>query len=352
MAFIGPNGSGKTTMLRLMGEVARFAARSFVEPQLIRHFMPFLSKDTHDLPTRVEMDMDTRHFTDDTDSLSRCRYILEVNRTEGVARVGHEALLVYPKGRPKRVFERQENSPIYVSRKLLGIHLEDKRLSAVPTDASAISALARMGVDPFPGIAQDLFSMQNNIAYQLDPWRPDMDTVLNLYHKNPGLASKASDRLKRIDLGVEQMEVLQGEDSKWHLWFRHNGLDVPVFFDSESAGTRHFTRIFPQLNYVLETGGIAIMDSIDSDFHTELMAELFDWFRREDTNPHNAQLICSLHNVSLLDNLEKEEVFIVEKDNHGVTGAYRSSDVSGLRRSDNLQTKYLGGALGGLPAFG
>ena len=134
--------------------------------------------------------------------------------------------------------------------------------------------------------------------------------------------------------------------------FEHQGLDVPVVLEAESAGARNMARMFPLINYVLETGGLAIMDSLDSDFHTELVLEILSWFRRKETNPNNAQLICSLHNPAILDDLEKEEVYIVEKDRGGVTRAYGLRDVQGLRRGGSLQKQYRGGSLGGLPTFG
>ena len=94
------------------------------------------------------------------------------------------------------------------------------------------------------------------------------------------------------------------------------------------------------------------MDALDRDFHTELSVEIIDWFRREDSNPHNAQLICSLHNLSILDDLEKEEVFIVEKGLNGATDIYGALEIAGLRRGGNLQKQYRSGVMGGLPTFG
>ena len=120
----------------------------------------------------------------------------------------------------------------------------------------------------------------------------------------------------------------------------------------ESSGTRHVVQTFPALNFALETRGLAIMDALDNDLHADLVDEILSWFRREETNPHDAQLICSLHSLSVLDELEKEEVFIVEKDRNGTTGAYGVRDVQGVRRSSDLRKLYRSGALGGLPSFG
>ena len=141
-------------------------------------------------------------------------------------------------------------------------------------------------------------------------------------------------------------------DGTWLLTFTHRGLDTPVVLSNESAGTRHLVHVYPQLHFVLGTGHLAIMDALDADFHTELTAEVLGWFRREETNPHGAQLICSLHNLSVLDGLEKEEVFIVEKSSDGATQVHGASDVAGLRRGGNLEKQYRSGVMGGLPTFG
>ena len=110
--------------------------------------------------------------------------------------------------------------------------------------------------------------------------------------------------------------------------------------------------MFPYLNLALEAGRLVVMDALDTELHADLAMEVLDWFRRPDTNPHGALLVCSLHNLALLDDLEKEEVFIVEKDHEGATQAYGARDIAGLRRGANLQKLYRSGALGGLPAFG
>ncbi len=353
-ALIGPNGAGKTTLLRALTEVIDFAANSYLHPgfDLKAAFPPFLNTEMRDRPIRIEVELDARWFGTDDSETSLCRYVVEIDRSSDPWKVGYEALFVHPKGRPKRMLERCEGEPVYIARGL-SLRQSDQRLSSIPPNTSAISALGRMDVHPFAKMAQDLRDVQRNIVrHDPDPWRPDRDALIRHYRDNSALISKVSDRVRRFDFGIEEMDIRRAHDGTWHLWFKHNGLDAPIHLVNESAGTHHFVTIFPQLNFVLQTGGIAVMDSLDSDFHTELMAEILDWFRREDTNPRNAQLICSLHNVSLLDGLEKEEVFITEKAPNGATDAYGLGDVAGLRRGVDLHKLYRGGSLGGQPVFG
>ena len=96
----------------------------------------------------------------------------------------------------------------------------------------------------------------------------------------------------------------------------------------------------------------AVIDEIDGDLHVDLVSEIVHWFQSRETNPLNAQLFMTSHNVGLLDDLEKEELFIVEKGEDGGTRVHGAQDVRGLRRDTRLYPKYRSGVLGGLPKIG
>ncbi len=353
VVFIGPNGSGKTTLLRAIAEVIDFAANSYRQSHtsVDTGFLPFFDQEMSNQPTRIELEFDAALSSSEGRTATLCHYILEIDRNNGTKIFAYEALLTSPKGRPRRILERRPNKPVYVAKEL-GLRQSDKLLSSIPANASAISTLARMGVEPFLKITTDLGNTQRNITYQPEPWKQDLETLVRFYQDHPEVASRVSDKLPRFNLGIEGMDIFSSNGSEPHLRFKRSGLDAPIIFQNESGGTRHLATVFPQLNYALETEGLAIMDSLDSGFHTNLLAEILDWFRRNDTNPNGAQLICSLHNISLLRELEKEEVFIVEKDQSGRTNAYGVREVQGLRRSQDIHKWYRSGALGGLPMFG
>lgn len=357
VALVGANGSGKSVVLNAMVDMFRFMAYSYDDrSNNIPGFLPFLSSETVCAPTRVEVDLDAFWpKPDENSSDSLLRYTLELERDKAnlsASRVGYEALYSFPKGRPRRLLERKKEQPVYVAREI-GLRLRDDRLSSIPENASAISSLARMGVDSFRGILRDIESVQTNInCVGSDFWVLDENAVVRAYRERENLVEKVSNKLHRLDLGIKNMNLQPTEDGEWLLAFEHHGLDVPVALPKESAGTRRFVYTFPSLDHVLDTGQLAIMDALDSGFHTELSAEIINWFRRKETNQKKAQLFCSLHNLSVLDDLKKEEVFIVEKDRDGATHVHGARDISGLRRGTNLQKQYRGGALGGLPAFG
>ena len=355
IALVGPNASGKSTLLRAIVETIRFAAFSYeFQSRDIPTFLPFLSPETQAAPTRVEVDFDAMWLSSsDSPMDSLLRYTLELERDANnlsAARVSHEALYSFPKGRPRRLLERKKGKPVYVAKEM-GLRPRDDRLSSIPENASIISSLARMGAERFSLISQDIGGVRTNV-FGPNPLEPDEETITRYYREQQHLMNKISDRLQRFDFGIKDMKLLTMPDKKDFLTFEHHGLASPVVLSNESAGTRHLVHMFPSLNYALEASHIAIMDALDTDFHTDLSMEILNWFRKEETNPKKAQLICALHNVSVLDDLEKEEIFIVEKDRSGATRVYGARDIAGLRRSSNLQKQYRSGALGGLPAFG
>ena len=94
------------------------------------------------------------------------------------------------------------------------------------------------------------------------------------------------------------------------------------------------------------------LDEIDNDIHPALMPEIIGWFHDERTNPHNAQLFMACHNASILEHLEKEEIYFTEKTPDGRTQVYGLKDIDGVRRVDNYYKKYLGGVFGAVPNIG
>ena len=355
IALIGPNGSGKTAWLRALADTIRFAARSYGNPPgHISQFPAFASNEAFTKPTRIEVEFDAPWWESGPDEPNRVfRYTLELVRGSSnyfPDAVGYEALRDFPRGRPRRLMERRPHHPVHVA-KDLSIKPSDDRLASIPANASVLSTLSRMGVGKFSEIVESLSQVQMNVS-AIDPIRLDTETVAHYFRDNPQVKDRITAKLGRFDLGIKGMNVENSADGKWCLFFAHSGLNMNIPFDRESAGTRHVVRVFPVLNFALETGGLAIMDALDNDLHADLVDEMLGWFRREDTNSNNAQLICSLHSLSALEDLEKEEVFIVNKDPAGTTQTYGVRDIQGVRRSGNLQKLYRSGALGGLPSFG
>lgn len=361
VVLVGPNGSGKTTLLRALISAARLASSASPTDMdannPIRSVMPFFSPETKGKPTRfcVELEAD---WLAPGEPRQLFRYELMIGRDKSGFQgysFHYEALLCFPKGRPRRLFERGGlGEPIYVSGEF-GLKPNDDRLKAVRPDASVIATLALLNVDLAMRIAEDMrvFLWSSNIVYG-GKWEPQTKTVIQLLEGDPGLKAWVGERIQSSDLGIQgfDISISHGIIGQKAVVFKHRGLDVPVDLHSESSGTKRLFHLLPQVGLALNRGIPAVLDEIDGDLHVDIAGEVFHWFRSRETNPNEAQLFVTTHNVGLLGDLEKEEVFIVEKDGNGATKVHGAQDVRGLRRDARLYPKYRAGVLGGLPKIG
>jgi predicted ATPase len=102
----------------------------------------------------------------------------------------------------------------------------------------------------------------------------------------------------------------------------------------------------------LATGSPALIDEFDVDLHPMLIPEILNWFQDPGISPYQAQLFFAAHNVSIMEALEKEEIYLVEKSRDGASRVFGLKDVQGVRREPSLQRKYLGGVFGAVPNIG
>jgi AAA15 family ATPase/GTPase len=126
---------------------------------------------------------------------------------------------------------------------------------------------------------------------------------------------------------------------------------LPFDLAEESAGTQTwFALIGPTLS-ALRNGRILLFDEIDASLHPRLSARLLDLFEDHETNPHGAQLIFTTHDTSLLNYLNRDEVWLTEKNRSGTTTLTALAEYGGdkVRRSLNLERAYLQGRFGAVP---
>jgi AAA15 family ATPase/GTPase len=120
---------------------------------------------------------------------------------------------------------------------------------------------------------------------------------------------------------------------------------------AESTGTRTWFELIGPVLDALETGSLLLFDELDASLHPALSAELVRLFHDRTTNPLGAQLVFTSHDTSLLNHLNRDEVWLTEKDENGVTRLGALADFAGarVRRSQNLEKAYLHGRFGAVP---
>ena len=131
-------------------------------------------------------------------------------------------------------------------------------------------------------------------------------------------------------------------------WENAGIISTPVVF--ESAGTKKLFEIAGPIIKALENGSVVFIDEIDSRLHPMLVRFLVMMFNSISKNPKNAQLICSTHDVLLLDeDIRRDQVYFTEKDEYGVSTLYSLTDFKGVRKESKLLKQYLLGAFGATP---
>ena len=351
VVLIGPNGSGKTTLLSALVATALTAlyASPTEKTSPIKTFLPFFSEETRNEPTRFCLEFEA-DWLGETRQLFR--YKLEVAGSGNDPFFSYEALSHFPKGRPRRLFERGgPEEPIYVSNEF-GLKPGDDRLQAVRADTSVIATLALLNVPLAMRIANwmERFVLSSNIILH-ERWVPTTQMVMDLFEDDSDMESWIRNRIRSSDLGIQDINISDRSGEKV-VFFHHRGLDAPIPLPLESSGTKRLFHLLPQIGGALRDGVPAVLDEIDGDLHVDIAGEILSWFRSQEVNPSGAQLFVSSHNVGLLDHLEKEEIFIVEKDSSGATRVHGAQDVQGLRRDTRLYPKYRAGVLGGIPKIG
>ncbi|WP_329017520.1 AAA family ATPase [Micromonospora rifamycinica] len=167
--------------------------------------------------------------------------------------------------------------------------------------------------------------------------------------------------LRLADLGIEDVvidrqEVLShtGEtvsQRRLRLVHRSGANSAPLDFSAESEGTRTWFGLIGPVLTALRAGSIVIFDELDASLHPTLSAELLRVFQSPVTNPHGAQLIFTSHDTSLLNHLNRDEVWLTEKQPDGSTRLGALAEFAGerVRKSQNLESAYLHGRFGALP---
>ena len=353
VAIFGPNAAGKSTILRALSFIAWFARESFqLSPTGRLPYERFNSVEGQSAPTRLSLSFGGHSEPEDeTSPACRYTYSLELGGSNAAQQVVSEALHYWPEParRKVRLFERSAEGKVVAASafKLTGFRQALEKV--LRPNASVIATLAQL---KHP-IATQLWEAANTISSNILIERSDgvEEQMVRHYAENPGLVEALNREIERIDLGIRTMRVESGPNGPVAL-FTHEGHDGPMPLVLESHGTRMFLRLYPFLLRALETGGIAVMDELDTAIHPLILPEILRWFYDPSRNPHDAQLWMTCHNASLLEELIKEEVLFCTKSPDGRTEVYALQDVQAVRRDENYYRKYLGGTYGALPQIG
>ena len=352
----GPNASGKSNLLDALAWLSSAVGSS------LREWDEEVPRDPHQF--RSGTSSTSTYEVDIVVDKVRHQYRLELD-TE----VRSESLHSYPKRRRKMLFER-EGSDIRFSegykaaggiRELLtpttlvlsaAMRLEDSGPGRVGRALAEMQVfgLRRPGRRPYPYVFGE-WRRSSMWRFAKDYDRPLLPV--------PGLDDRP-DPLLLLQLADPSIDMIKFADDRdddrgqsREIRFVRSGDDEPVAFglDQESAGTRTWFHLIGPVLAVLQRGGVLIHDEIDASLHPRLSAQILGLFHDPEKNPHGAQLIFTTHDVSLLNHLNRDEVWLTEKDSGGMTQLVPLAEYGGerVRKSTNLERAYMQGRFGAVP---
>lgn len=347
MAVIGPNGSGKTNLLKPLAFLGWFVSTSFQsDPKAKIPVQPHFFGDDQVSEFLIEFDFEGKLW----------RYELALTSD----RVISETLHVKTSRLFSYVFTREwvEASQGYrIKQQDFGFN--PREAEKVRENASLISTAAQYQVPLASDFAS--LSLTTNVNYlgRLPFQDADVVTASRFFANDEPALRQMSALLQAWDLGLTdvKLEMLdvpneKGEIQKVPLPFgmhRHGERTAKLPLFQESSGTQSAFVLLSRLLPVLRDGGLAVIDEFEADLHPHMLMPILDLFFSPETNPNNAQIIFTCHSVEVLNLLHKSQVTLVQKDETCGSEAWRLDSVRGVRNDDNLYAKYMAGAYGAIP---
>ena len=174
---------------------------------------------------------------------------------------------------------------------------------------------------------------------------PDIQQLQLQLPTTPGQFKTENNSLYRIDMQTD-FPVFDQEDkvtdNKHVMLFKDNG------FNSEGT-----IRLFCYLGWILaalDLGMTIFLDEIDSKLHFLVADYIIGLFNSIENNPKNAQLICTAHNVMLMDEgLRRDQIYFTSKDKQGRSSLVSLADFNGVRKNDLFSKRYLAGFYASIP---
>jgi predicted ATPase len=385
-AIFGPNASGKSNVLSALTwlcDAVRVSLRYWDDEIPVDQFAlgaaPVTSSEFS-----IELLIENVRF----------EYEVELTRQEVV----HEGLFHYPERRRRRIFERDRGELKIQA----GLGAISGTRSLLTERTLALSAARRFPEPLVSTFTQKLLRTQTLAAAGRTSWLPGtpptstpsarptrrwftepapaQPTLFDLEDGSP--PSFEDDRaqalalLRLADLGI--VDVLVDEEevqyrpasssdssqpgagsdtgprrsrTRVRLVHQAAGRSHPLDFSAESEGTRAWYRLIGPVLQTLRSGSLLLFDELDSSLHPTLTAELIRLFHDPATNPRGAQLVFTSHDTTLLNHLNRDEVWFTEKSGSGATKLGALAEFAGerVRKSRNIEDGYLQGRFGALP---
>ncbi|TSC61986.1 MAG: abortive infection protein, partial [Parcubacteria group bacterium Athens0416_74] len=304
MSIVGPNASGKTNLLKSVVFVDWFVSDSFyLKPDDDIPFKQFLF-DTRTRPSDFEVVFETNGKVYEYAVSLTTKHVI----SERLRLKRKKFRTLY-----KRIWD--EDTEVY-KYDFRGYDLPADFPQLLRPNASVLSTARQINHEQSQEIINYFATIRTNISEIGKVHGEPFSRILEFYAENDMFRGAAERILNEYDVGLSQLKIEKVETGKetnrYVGYASHNYIDKEgqmwLSLDYESTGTRNLLALLKTILIVLASGGVAILDEMDSDLHPLIVSEIVSLFASETTNPRNAQLIFSTHSVHILNRLDKYQI--------------------------------------------
>ena len=178
--------------------------------------------------------------------------------------------------------------------------------------------------------------------------------IKDIYVKNRKIEKQHRDAMIQFLTNMlgegEISEDMVPEDTPM-IWVTHtskSGETFDIAMNDDSSGTRDIIDNLAEMLFVNKEGGLFIEDELGRNYHTKLTEYFLGLFNSNEVNYGKAQLFFSTHDTKILNLLNPEQVYLVDKDEDGATYVKLLDDYL-IREKDNIELGYLKGRYGAVP---
>lgn len=371
-AILGPNASGKSNIARAFSDVNYLVAhsRSFDVKRGVPVYQPFLL----DRECRKQPSSITVLFVVEKREYS---YFITFNHKMFIGEVlneivGGKELLVF-----SRTFDEEKNSyNMSFGEGWRSTTLDLSNMNPLPNQL----IMSELGTREANGL-QNVYGELRGIQSEM------VDSALDMSQNNSSVAgnilkneqSRIFQQLKKLmmvaDGNIQDIKMREHDDTefnfpesipaevrksfiaqnRWEFVFVHkgNGENVGFSIAIESTGTKNLFSVGTNVLNVLNSGGMLVYDEMNVAMHPLLFRMLVRLFHSKKTNPYNAQLLFTTHDVSIIgDNLMRaDQIWLAQKGEQGQSDLYSVQDFEDVSIVLPFDEWYRSGRFGALPNF-
>lgn len=169
--------------------------------------------------------------------------------------------------------------------------------------------------------------------------------------ESPNALNYGLSQLRKLGIPVEEFIVDKGILKLGYRIKSRSSDEYKIrYMDSTkiSMGTIKYLRLFMQIYFISQNGGVLIIDNISNMFHPTVIKFIIDSFQQEKNS--NMQLIFTTYDVSILNNQQfrRDEVAFVDINEYQESRLYTLADIK-VRSDASFSKDYLLGKYGAVP---